>query len=93
MRWARSIWNGALDELPYGDIMLRFFDENGNECDTDLRDRTLSIELDAYKKIPTKILAVSGVHKAAALKAALVGKMADVLIIDEKLAAELIMMK
>ena len=77
----------------YGDIMLRFFDENGNECDTDLRDRTLSIELDAYKKIPTKILAVSGVHKAAALKAALVGKMADVLIIDEKLAAELIMMK
>lgn len=73
----------------YGDIMLRFFNRDGNECDTDLRSRTLSIELDDYKRIPTKILVASGVHKAKALNAALKGGMANILIIDGELATAL----
>ncbi len=70
----------------YGDIMLRFFDSQGEECDSDVKERTLAIDIETYKKIPCKILVVSGVQKANSLAAALKGGLADVLIVDSKLA-------
>jgi DNA-binding transcriptional regulator LsrR (DeoR family) len=39
-----------------------------------------------YKRIPCKIIVVSGSYKAHALKAALQGGMCDVLITDHELA-------
>ncbi len=71
----------------YGDLMLRFFDKNGQECDSSLRERTLAIDLDVYRRIPCKIIAASGVHKAYTLQAVLRGGLVDVLIVDYLLAA------
>ncbi|MDR0416386.1 MAG: helix-turn-helix domain-containing protein [Propionibacteriaceae bacterium] len=70
----------------YGDIVLRFFDADGAECDTSLRDRTLAIALEQYRKIPLKVVAASGAHKARTVAAALRGGLADVLVLDEGLA-------
>lgn len=70
----------------YGDLMIRFFDKNGQECDTELRDRTLAIEFDQYRQIPTKIIAASGEKKVYTLLALLIGNLVDVLIINYSLA-------
>lgn len=77
------------DKGVYGDLMLRFFDKNGQECSSSLKDRTLAIDMDVYKKIPNKVIVVSGTQKAATLQAALKGGLADVLIADYQLAKEI----
>lgn len=83
-----------LDELRaqgvVGDLIVRFIDINGKECDTSLKDRTLSIELEQFKKIPKKITIASGIHKAYAIMAAVRGGLIDTLIIDSKLGIELL---
>ena len=68
------------------DCLLRFFNKDGEECDTSLRDRTVSISVDEYKKIPMRILVASGKGKAHAVTSLLKGNMLDVLIIDRELA-------
>ncbi|MGI6005234.1 MAG: sugar-binding transcriptional regulator [Christensenellales bacterium] len=73
-----------------GDLMLHFFDKDGNECDTDLKERTLTIDLDTYRKIPCKIVVTAGAHKVHTLRAALRGKFMDVLITDYQLASALL---
>lgn len=70
----------------YGDLMLRFFNKDGEECDSSLKDRTLAISLENYRHIPCKVVVASGVHKAHTIKAALKGKLIDVLIVDYHLA-------
>jgi deoxyribonucleoside regulator len=70
----------------YCDLMLRFLNEKGEECDTEIKHRTLAIDLETYKRIPCKIIVVSGFYKAHALKAVLQGGMCDVLITDYELA-------
>ena len=78
------------EKKAYGDIVLRFIDKNGEECDTPYKDRTLAISLEDYRRIPCKILVASGVQKANTMKAALKGKLADVLVVDDKLAEKII---
>ena len=73
-----------------GDIMLHFFDRNGRECDTGLRERTLSIDLETYKKIPKKILVASAANKALTMHTALENGLCDVMIIDQVLANALL---
>jgi DNA-binding transcriptional regulator LsrR (DeoR family) len=70
----------------YGDMVLRFFGEDGQECDTSLRDRTLAIPLDVYRGIPRKIVAANGAHKAQTIRAVLRGGLVDILVVDEDLA-------
>lgn len=72
------------------DLILRFIDHDGKECDTPLRERTLSIGLDVYRKIPCKIVAASGSFKAEAVTSLLRGGLVDVLIIDLNMARRLI---
>lgn len=69
-----------------GDIALRFFDQNGEECRTPLSDRMIAISLEQFKKIKCKISLVSGVSKANAVQSALKGGLVDVLILDYNLA-------
>ena len=71
---------------PYGDLLLRFLDQNGTECCEDLSRRTLAIDMDSYMNIPRKLIAASGTHKAYTLRAALRGRLANVLILDYALA-------
>lgn len=70
------------------DIMTRFIDKEGNECNTFLKQTTLGISLDMYKKIPTKIVVASGKYKADAIMAIIKGELVDVLIMDYDLATE-----
>jgi Transcriptional regulator, contains sigma factor-related N-terminal domain len=70
----------------YGDLILRFFDGLGQECKSDLVDRTIAIDMDIYKRIPTKIIVASGSWKADTVLAGLKGDLINVLILDEYLA-------
>lgn len=85
---------GEYEELQragvYGDILLRFFDENGQECNTSLKDRTLSIDFEEYKQIPTKIVVAADEKKAYTIRAILRGGLADVIIMDYTLARKLL---
>ena len=72
------------------DLIVRFIDINGNECNTSLKDRTLSINLEQFKNIPKKITIASGVQKAYAIIAAIKGGLIDTLIIDSRLGTELL---
>ena len=74
----------------YSDILLHFIDKDGRECDTPIKDRTLSIDLDVYKKIPCKVIVACGAKKANSIMSLLKGKMVDVLIIDYHLAKAVI---
>ena len=71
-------------------MTVRFIDINGNECNTSLKDRTLSINLEQFKKIPKKITIASGIQKAYAIIAAIKGGLIDTLIIDSRLGTELL---
>ena len=70
-----------------GDIALRFFDHDGQECNTTLKERMISISMEQFKKIDRKISLVSGVSKANAV---LRGGLVDVLILDSNLAEALL---
>ncbi|MGL5513061.1 MAG: sugar-binding domain-containing protein, partial [Sporomusa sp.] len=59
------------------------------ECESDLKHRTLAIDMDVYKNIPCKIIVASGSQKAATLHAALKGGLADVLVVDYWLAKDI----
>ncbi|MGI6588671.1 MAG: sugar-binding transcriptional regulator [Peptococcia bacterium] len=73
-----------------GDIVLRFFDKNGQECATNFRDRTIGIELEQFKQIKTKISVVSGEVKTHTVLAALKGGFVDVLITDYNLVKSIL---
>ncbi len=73
-----------------GDIALHFIDKDGRECQTDLIDRTISMDFEKYKKIDTKITIASDVSKAYTLLSALKGGLIDVLIIDNQLGEEIL---
>lgn len=73
-----------------GDIALHFFDTEGRECQTDLIDRTLSMDFDAFKNIKQKITVASGVEKAYTAYSALKGGLIDTLIVDNQLAEKIL---
>lgn len=73
-----------------GNIALRFFDQNGRECETSLKDRIFGIDLEEYAKIPRKMTLAAGVEKAESVSAALKGGLIDVLIVDDLLAEKIL---
>ena len=73
-----------------GDIALRFFDKDGRECDTSLKDRTISIDFDVFHRIKNKITLASGSQKAYAVYSAVRGGLVDTLIIDSNLGSALL---
>lgn len=70
-----------------GEICGRFFDADGCECDTEHRQRVISIELDKLRRIPEVIGITNGADRARAVCAALRGKLLKSLVIDEAGAA------
>ena len=71
------------------DFILHMLDEEGREIESPVKDRTIAIDLDVYRKIPMKIVLLSGDNKAATAKAILAGEYADVLFLDYQLAKKL----
>jgi DNA-binding transcriptional regulator LsrR (DeoR family) len=76
-----------LDELrrggAVGEICGRFFDHNGRECDTPLKDRVISMDLAMLRKTPQVIAIAVGADKAQAVSAAARGRLIKTLVIDE----------
>lgn len=79
-----------LKQKGVGDICSRFFDENGNICDEEIDNRTIGISLDALKEKEMSILIAGGRHKVKAIKGALKGKNANILITDQHTAKKLL---
>jgi DNA-binding transcriptional regulator LsrR (DeoR family) len=73
--------NGAV-----GDIVLRYFDKNGQPVANELDSRVIGISLEQLKKIPRVVGVAGGHQKHAVVYAALKGGFIDVLITDEKTA-------
>lgn len=73
-----------------GDILSRFFDSEGRIIDDEVHDRVISIPLDTLHDESKLIIGVAGgTSKVKAIRAALKERYINVLITDEKTAAEL----
>ena len=65
-----------------GDALGRFFDESGKEIMTGYRDRVIGLTIDELRAIPDRILVAGGSKKRKAIRAALIGKIANILVTD-----------
>jgi len=66
-----------------GEICGRFFDDRGRECESEVRDRVVSIGLDALRGCGDVAAVVSGTARARALRAAIRGEIVTSVVIDE----------
>ncbi len=73
-----------------GEVCGRFYDNNGNECDTPFRDRVASISLEQLRKIPQVIAVTIGNDRAEALHAAIRGNVLKSVVIDDAGAQALV---
>ncbi len=72
-----------------GDILLRYFDENGSPVDGTINRRVVSMSLEQLSKIERSVAVAGGARKYAAILAALRGKYINVLITDVETAQKL----
>ena len=72
-----------------GDLMLRFFDREGKECNSNVRSRVVGIPWESYKKIPNKVIVAAGEKKWTAILGLLKGNLVDTLIVDQRLAGSI----
>lgn len=82
-----------LKEQAVGDICSRFFDEKGEISNKEINNRTMGIELEELKQKDKSILVAGGHRKVAAIDGALKGKYANVLVIDQFTAKDLLKWK
>ncbi|MED4582705.1 sugar-binding transcriptional regulator [Brevibacillus choshinensis] len=73
-----------------GDICSRFFDEKGNICSEEINNRTVGIDLPELRKKEKAILVAGGQRKIEAIRAALAGGYANILITDQFSAQALV---
>jgi DNA-binding transcriptional regulator LsrR (DeoR family) len=69
-------------ENAVGDILLRFFDQNGNPVETGLEKRVISMSLEQLGKVKRAIGVAGGSRKYAAILGALRGHWINVLVTD-----------
>ena len=86
------IYRGALGEKDLahllelgaiGETCGRFFDANGQECESDYRGRAVGIPLDELRRVPLVVGATVGAERADAVVAAARSGLITALIIDE----------
>lgn len=73
-----------------GDISLLFFNKDGELIEHEIHERIVGIGCNEFKKIPRVIGIAGGEHKHETIKAALKGKLIDVLITDKNTADKLL---
>ena len=73
-----------------GEICGRFFDAQGNECQTVYRDRVISISLEQLRAAPEVVAVSAGTNRAAGIRAAAQGKLIKSLITDDQTAAAIL---
>jgi DNA-binding transcriptional regulator LsrR (DeoR family) len=77
--------NGAV-----GDILLRFFDQDGQPINSSLNERVVGMHLDQLKQVRRSIGIAGGKRKVDAIRGALRGKLINRLITDQFTAQRLI---
>lgn len=65
-----------------GDVCLRFFDANGDLIESSVNDRLVGISYEVLKRIPRRIGVAGGAVKHAAIRGAILGGWANILITD-----------
>jgi DNA-binding transcriptional regulator LsrR (DeoR family) len=70
------------NEGAVGDILLHFFDENGEPVDTSLNNRVVSLSLPQLQKVDRSVGVAGGRRKLGAILGALRGDLINVLITD-----------
>ena len=73
-----------------GDIGMRFYDSQGERIDDEIDDRIIGLDLEQFKRIKRVIGVAGGDNKYGAIRAALKGKLVDVLVTDDRTAARLL---
>jgi DNA-binding transcriptional regulator LsrR (DeoR family) len=73
-----------------GDINLRYFDDRGRKVQSELDDRVIGLTLEEIAKIGHVVGVAGGTEKLAAIRAAIIGKLVDVLITDHITAQKLL---
>jgi DNA-binding transcriptional regulator LsrR (DeoR family) len=76
-----------------GDLNLRYFDDRGQKFACDLDDRVIGLDIDQIRSISLVVGVAGGLAKFKAIKAALRGKLVDVLVTDHVTAAQLLQVK
>ena len=73
-----------------GDIAVQFFDKNGTKIRSAVDAQIIGLDIDAIKKIPRVIGVAGGSNKTEVLRAALSGRLINVLITDDGAARNLL---
>ncbi len=73
-----------------GDIALRFFDRTGQIMDHEVNERTIGLSLQQLAKIPRRIGVAGGEGKFDVVRGALLGKLINVLVTDDRTAGQLL---
>jgi deoxyribonucleoside regulator len=73
-----------------GEMLGRFFDADGNECDTEFRDRVVSLPLAEMRGLPRVVAVVSGADRAVAVRPAMRAGLINNLVIDQAGAAAIL---
>jgi DNA-binding transcriptional regulator LsrR (DeoR family) len=73
-----------------GDIALQFFDADGRRVDHPINDRIVGTDMEKIKAIPRVIGVAGGAEKTPAIQAALRGGLINVLVTDDRTAAQLL---
>lgn len=79
-----------LQHIAVGEVMAHYITADGQLVAPDLDQRTVALPLDQLKTKPYAILIAGGQSKLQAIHAALVGGFANVLIVDQAVAKELL---
>lgn len=66
-----------------GDVCGRLFDREGAAVDVDLARRIVSVDVEALRRLPRLVGVAVGTSKAEAIRGALRGKLANVLVTDD----------
>jgi DNA-binding transcriptional regulator LsrR (DeoR family) len=72
-----------------GDIGLRFIDAQGRPVDHEINERIIGLDLGQMRRIP-RVIGVAGTGKFEVIRAALRGRLLDVLVTDQGSAARLL---
>ena len=73
-----------------GDIALQFFDKDGVKIKNAVDKQVIGLDIDSIKKIPRVIGVAGGADKIDVIRAALLGKLINVLITDDSIAVNLL---
>lgn len=73
-----------------GSVIGRFYDIDGNEVDSEFRDRAIALSLDEFRRIPERIAFGGGETKVESIIGLARGKLISVLVTDSQSATALV---